>query len=426
MKRFFLLISILIVFSACSQRGIRQDEQSNEEDSRTGLDQEGTMTPTPELSSQPGTRILAEGQLVSVKPETSLRFTISGRIATILVEPGDQVAAGALLANIDDKALHEVVTQAELQVAQAKNTLALAELNLDTLVTWEPDKLAVEVAMANLAVAETNYEDALEQDSVAANSLTSARVAVDQAQRSVADAQEAYDTAWNSARDWELGDPWRKRALENERDATARAVQIAQESLAVAQANYTLALAGLKANTAMSADAAVASAQQALAQAQTGPGESDINQAQLQVEQATITLDEVEFALAKATRAVEDSSLIAPWSGTILTINSTEGSIVSAGTPVLTLLDTGNLQFITNNLSERDLSAVIPGHPAEITLKAYPGELLYGTVVRVSPQASGIIGDAATFTVIIELQPVDLLLLPGMTGRVEIQPEGTS
>ena len=41
-------------------------------------------------------------------------------------------------------------------------------------------------------------------------------------------------------------------------------------------------------------------------------------------------------------------------------------------------------------------------------------------VAYVVPTASGIVGDAATFTVIIDLEPADLPLLPGMTGRVEI------
>ena len=42
---------------------------------------------------------------------------------------------------------------------------------------------------------------------------------------------------------------------------------------------------------------------------------------------------------------------------------------------------------------------------------------------RIAPLAEGTIGDAATFTVIIQLEPTGLDLLPGMTGRVEINSD---
>jgi hypothetical protein len=41
-------------------------------------------------------------------------------------------------------------------------------------------------------------------------------------------------------------------------------------------------------------------------------------------------------------------------------------------------------------------------------------------VLRVGPQAAGLVGDAATFPVIVQLAEVDLDLRPGMTGRAEI------
>ena len=85
-------------------------------------------------------------------------------------------------------------------------------------------------------------------------------------------------------------------------------------------------------------------------------------------------------------------------------------------------IETEELEFETSNLSERDLADVTPGQQAQITLKSSPSRMIRGRVSRVSPQASGTIGDAATFTVVIDLEAADLLLLAGMTGRVEIQP----
>jgi multidrug resistance efflux pump len=339
------------------------------------------------------------------------------------VQPGDVVEKGAHVAVLDDSALAEVVISAELQVAQAENTLAQTQLSLENLLNWEEDEMVVALAEANLSVAEASYENALTQDSAAGSSLTSARVSIDQAQRSVNDAQDAYDTAWDPARDWELGDPWRKQALEYERDVTTRAVQNAEEALQIAYANYNLASAGLNDNNALGAEASVASARQALSQAQTGPKEADIAAVRLQVDQAELSLELAEFSLEQATDAMEDAVLVAPWDGTVQSVETAPGAIVGGGSPILTLLDTGDLQFHTTNLSERDLAEIEPGQAVRITLKTYPGQEIGGIVVRIAPLASGGIGDAATFAVVIDLDPIDLLLLPGMTGRAEILRE---
>ncbi len=98
---------------------------------------------------------------------------------------------------------------------------------------------------------------------------------------------------------------------------------------------------------------------------------------------------------------------------------------MGGGTPIITLIDTEHLQFHTNNLSERDLAYVAPGLEVQITLKSYQGQPVNGVVEHVVPQASGNIGDAATFTVVIDMDETELALLAGMTGRAEIRREST-
>jgi HlyD family secretion protein len=191
----------------------------------------------------------------------------------------------------------------------------------------------------------------------------------------------------------------------------------------VARANYNLTQAGLGDEGTINAEASVANALQALEQAQTGPTESDIEAAGLQVAQAELALEQAEFNLELAQQDLDKAMLVAPWSGTVFTVDSAEGAIVGAGIPIITLLDTAELQFHTSNLSERDLAYIGPGQPAEVVLKSYPSESIGGTVTYIVPQASGGIGDAATFTVVIDLEQNELALKPGMTGRVNIERE---
>lgn len=436
MNRFFqltLISLILLGLVGCQQGELPEDiEATTEAESEEATPEVVPTTPPPVAST-----VLADGQIVAVNPALVLSFEANGRLLELNVQAGDSVKAGDVIGTLDDGTLQDNVTNATLQLNQAEISLAQAQLSLDNLLTWEPDETAVALAEANLEAAEAGLENAQTSDSVAGNSATSARIAVEQAERALVDAQEAYTTAFDPGRDWEqyidepvcydgqggpvpCTGPFLSTRIENERKNAPLQVQAAEENLQIARAQYSLAIAGINNDTAVSANASVVSAQQSLELATTGPKESEIDAARLQVDQAEISLEQSQFSLQQAQDALENSQLAAPWSGTVLTVEVSVGAMVSAGTPIVTLLDTDNMQFHTNNLSERDLAQISPGQPVEISLKSFPNDPITGTVDGVAPQASGTVGDAAVFTVKVDLDASELELRPGMTGRAEI------
>ena len=422
----FGLIFVLLGLVACVEArpveggGVITDAAGTDETSNvTQID----TSPTATRPSQSGVTILADGSVVAVQPVLPLSFTTSGRLLTLAVQAGDVVAEGDLIATLDDAALVDAVTNAELQVAQSEINLAQAQIELNRLQDWEPDETAVALAEANLAAAQAALENAQQSDAVAGNSVTSANVSVAQAERQLADAQKAYDTAFDPGREWELGDPFRKQFLENERDAATRNLQFAQENLRVARANYSLAAAGINNDSALNAQASLVSAQQALEQAQKPPTAEQIEAAQLSVAQAELSLQQGQLSLEQAQEAVQNAQLVAPTAGTVLSIEVATGSMVGAGSPIMTLLDTTRLEFHTTNLSERDLARIAPGQTVQVTLKAYPNDVIEGSVARIGSQATGMVGDAAVFPVIISISSAELDIRPGMTGRVEIAGE---
>jgi multidrug resistance efflux pump len=127
--------------------------------------------------------------------------------------------------------------------------------------------------------------------------------------------------------------------------------------------------------------------------------------------------------LQQAREELQKDELRAPWGGIVVSVEAAPGAIVGTGTPVLTLLDTTNLQFHKTNLSERDLTQLRPDQAAEIVLKSYPDQRLQGTIAGIGAQPSVMIGDAAVFPVRIDLAANDLEFRPGMTGRAEIRSE---
>ncbi len=441
MKQTLIFISLvfLVALTSCSREP--EDNEPESSQGQTTVEVQEGEAETTAIPTRPvviGTEILADGQLVTVNPTLPLSFKSGGQLVGIHVKAGEELSEGDLVATLDDEALRAALSNAELAVNQAETSLAQAQLSLDDLLNWQPEEMAVSVAEANLAAAEANYNQALSQDAVSGNSLTSARVGLDQAQRNLTDAQAAYDQAWQEARDWELnynkpicypgqggdapctGPTWKDR-LEQERDGTTRGLQQANDSLSIARANYALAQAGLSDSLALDAAAAVTNAERTLQQAQTGPKENEIAAAGLEVEQAKLSLQQAEFNLEQATRALENAQIHAPWDSIVMSVDVAQGAFVTAGTPIITLLDTGTVQFQTINLSERDLAYIGQGQPAEIIFKTYPSQPISGTVAHIVPQASGQVGDAATFTVVIDIEPTDLRLWSGMTGRAEIQ-----
>ena len=433
-KRWIIAAGLLIMLVGCGQRGEAPLEPTDTPDAGATID----PTPSPVRT---GVTILADGVVQSAQPPLPLAFEAGGKLLALHVAAGDIVQAGDLIATLDDTTLQEMIVDTALQVDQAENSLAQAQLTLDDLENWEVDDTAVALAEANLAAAEAALENAEVHDANAGSSLTSASIGIQQAERNLADAQEAYDTAFDPGREWEYNitepsclpgqgggipctGPSLHIQMKSEREGAERAVEYAQENLQVARAQYSVAAAGVNNDTAVSAQANLINAQNALEKAQKGPQASEITAARLRVEQAELSLQQSQLNLEKAQNRLDDAQLIAPTNGTILSVDTTPGMLVAAGTPIVTILDSENLQFHTINLSERDLAQIKPGETAVVTLKAYPNDPLDATVQRISLQAGAAVGDAVTFPVILVLDTIELDILPGMTGRAEIHREG--
>ncbi|MDJ0754146.1 MAG: HlyD family efflux transporter periplasmic adaptor subunit [Ardenticatenaceae bacterium] len=440
------LLWIIVIFSGlvlmgCAQGGaVAENDQADLESAAVESDggdvaQDENEPENEPVFSQPSLTILADGEIRNGRPALPLGFETSGKLITLNVQPGDTVAEGDVIAVLEDDALRDSVTSAELRLTQSQNSLSQAEAELDRLLTWEPDESAIAIAEANIASAETNVANARSQDAASGSSLTQAQISIDQAERELADAQEDYDNAFSPGREWEVfydepicdpGEPepcfgitWAER-IKNDRDFATVRLQNAQDQLRIAEANYSVEAARVSGNSAVNAQASLVASQQELERALKGPTDAEIAAAELNVEQAELVLEQDQFSLEQAQEALSQAELIAPWDGTVLAVDVTTGAFIAAGSPVVTLLDTNRMEFHTTNLSERDLAQVEIGQAAEVTLKSYPNDPINGTVMRIGLQASGVIGDAAVFPVVIAVESGEQIVRTGMTGQAEI------
>jgi HlyD family secretion protein len=123
----------------------------------------------------------------------------------------------------------------------------------------------------------------------------------------------------------------------------------------------------------------------------------------------------VEIAQAK----LAQGTLTAPFDGVVTSLSIIPGEFVPSDQAVITFATLNNLQVETTDLSERDVTNVHIGDPANIFIEALNTNIS-GKVISVSPRADTVGGDVV-FKVTIAPDEQSEGLLWGMTAEVEIQ-----
>lgn len=150
----------------------------------------------------------------------------------------------------------------------------------------------------------------------------------------------------------------------------------AQKQLAQAQVEWEQTLNGPTAGEIAAAQAALFEAEAAWERLKDGPDPDEIAQAEKQLEIARVRLVKVQ-----AEKLILD--LVAPIDGTLLSVDAAFGDRLAAGTFV-TLADLSQLSLEVH-LDETDLEMVRVGDEAEIVFDALPDEIFTGQVTQIDP-----------------------------------------
>jgi multidrug resistance efflux pump len=368
-----------------------------------------------------------------------------GVIREIAIEVGDQVEPGDLLLSLNTRHLDWAVQRAELALESAQlelerlkeandpSTIALLEAELlaaqENLAAVEagptPEELAAAQSRANAAWAVYNE---LRQGPTQAQ-LDQLQASLELAEINVRTTQSEYDRiAWQP----DAGITPESAALQQAtielqiaRGAYAEATTISDSAVQLAfsdsqDAQYTLSQLQNKPTPAelASAKASAAAAESALALAKKN-SEAEVRLAEINVEQAMIDLEEVRFAQRSA-------SVTSPISGTVLDILVEVGDLGSAGSPVLSIADTSNLNMVVN-IEQKDIGRVHIGQEVSASVFSLPDLPLEGVVERIAP-AGDINSSPVIFPVTVRLIGNSLeSFRPGMTAVanfVDQQAEG--
>lgn len=135
-----------------------------------------------------------------------------------------------------------------------------------------------------------------------------------------------------------------------------------------------------------------------------------------QRDRALVDFEVASTNLRAAEINVEDSVIKAKFAGVVDTLHEEEGEFVSAGKPLLRLVQLDHVKLVIG-IPERDVGYFSVGDEVEVSLDAIPGRSFEGTIFRISAT-----GERATHTFVTEvtLDNADGALKPGMIAKARL------
>jgi multidrug efflux pump subunit AcrA (membrane-fusion protein) len=352
--------------------------------------------PTPEVEEAPlEIAVRARGEVVPVL-WADLSFDTTGPVAEWFVAEGDVVAAGTPLGRLavpNQADLERSVVQAELDLRQAQLALERLQKPADE-ADVEQARHAVEQAAAAISVAQLDLAAA--HDSALLNeTLEDARKVFEDTQHKYAVRLEQYERGEVS---FYIVDLARQR-YDDAKLALSRIQQ--QGDLEVENARNALDRARQDHQEA----------QDNLARLLEGTGPLDLETAQLDVREAQLAVEEARSNLAETT-------LVAPFEGTIVSLHLRPHDWVEPGTVAVTLADLATLRIQTTDLDEWGAAHVDVGSRATLVLNAFDDKTLTGHVTEVDLRGERLPAGDVVYRAVIELDTPDPDLRWGMTARI--------
>ncbi len=316
----------------------------------------------------------------------NLSFQASGQVAEVLVETGDYVLVGDVVARLADETQRIDYEQAQLALERANNAL--------TDLLGPVDENDIRVAEANLASAQSAYNSA-------ANTVSDA---------DIQQAQLRYEQAQHS-----LEEKQRQRQVSGgleEEQYTLLDAQIGEASFNVEIARLQLeSLGSGNSGSLAEAGARIALRERELEQLLAGPSTAEITNAQITVQKAEARLRDAETALNR-------TMLVAQMEGIVTAVNIEIGQSVAPGVSAIQVSDVAPLG-LTADVDEVDLNQIDVGMAAFVRLDALPDVQLNASVKQIEIMGVAVNGVVSYYTRF-ALDDVDPRVRLGMTGEAFI------
>jgi RND family efflux transporter MFP subunit len=286
---------------------------------------------------------------VEAKVAVQVGSKITGRVVAVLVDQGDTVTEGQVLARLDNAQQRAEFTRqeaalrvAEAAVGEAQANVRRARSALNDLVAGsrpaeiEQLRERAKSAGATRVLAERDHRRTQEL-------LAKGLIAAQEMDR----AKQAFDVATAQARD------------------AAKALE--------------LALEGSRKD-------------------QVAAARATLEAAQHQLEGAGAARHQAEAGLALAREQLADTVILSPFAGYVVSRALEPGAPVNPTTPIFKLADPRS-SWVTVYVDQRDTAGLAPGDPAEVVFRSLPQQVYRGHVARIQRE-----GDRVTEQLAVDLR----------------------
>ncbi len=406
-------------------------------------------------------RVVETGQIDAVKA-VEVKSRVSGRVAQLLVEEGDVVEKGQLIAVIDPqetelrvkqdqaqlRGAQSAVERIDVEIAQREALLRSALRQAEERVAQAKDQLEAQPTLtrASIRSAEAALASATkERERLVSSSHPTQRTSTE------ANLREARANLANSEAEFT-----RQKELLALGYTAGRNVENAQLQLELAKARLATAEENLRRLDDQQrvelerADAAIAQAKAELDRSKTNQFQDDVRQRDYQIalseldrakaqlrdievlkksrNQSVASADQISSVLGDSMRQLGETEIRAPIAGVVTRKLVQEGELVaslssfSSGTPIIRLEDR-TAMMVKLNVNEIDVAKLTLGMPARVSVDAFVDQEVGGTVRKIAPatvaNASGAGQTAAVvkFEVEVWLDPNNLNLKSGMSAK---------
>lgn len=343
------------------------------------------------------------GTLIS-ENESDLAFSTAGEVTQVIVKVGDKVDAGTLLAQIDETDAEaayleanrtyleltspSAIATAKQNIADATTSVSNAWNTLAYLISPEALRTEDKVAEAESLLAESEAKiKETPNDAATKKAVEEAKSNLEIYQSTLIEVQGRYVSYYLPkyfSDGTELNAP-----SEGEILAARAELELAKATLQEAIYLYAALTGGDVPENA------------------TGSGLTELEQARSALEVAQADLD--------------GTRLIAPISGTVMSIDISVGDSVSSGSAVVTIADLSQ-PYLEVYLDESDWASVMVGYETEVIFDILPDKTYNGVVMQVDPglYSSNNTSVVRALVQLTEIDADDFKLPLGTTASVDV------
>jgi HlyD family secretion protein len=404
--------------------GVRQYWQNNRENL-----QEQNVEILDETTVERDTLRVTVGATGAITPNRQLPlvFEVPGIVAEVLVEVGDVVHTGDVLARLDTADLETARDSAQValdtqliafdaltapprdaDIAAAQAAVDVAQAALYAAYSTAPSDEQVEIARLQAELSRNQLWQAQLQRDLSAASAGASLIDISGLIPDDVDIPPETIDQVNQTLSGLL--PQQTGSTGNPQGALNQA----EYGVEISDSQYNATAGrGANAGSIASAQAALSSAQAALDQLINGANDTQLAMAEINIRQAELAVEQAQSAIVRA-------QIVAPFDGIVAQVN------ISAGEPPPTTGLTAPILLVNTDqmlldvaIDETDIADIEVGQTVQLRFDALPDAEIVGEVTRIDP-APIIAGQLVTYPVRVVLEATDEPVRLGMSATATI------